>query len=463
MGFRKQFTSLCGAAAVLSGSILSVCLSLSAWGQDLPVATATYIGGPTADRGDSVDIAPDGTVVWAGKVEGNDFGLTATPLLGGGTGVVLRLAADGSQVLSVSRIGAEVLEARVNQTDGTIVVCGAFGIAVLDADAGSVLWSNSAVGSVIRVAIAADGTVAALKGPQSSVVTIFDSRGNQIGTTSPNPVWFTRDVALDAGTQQFFISGDYNTKLPSGLPVRIAYLRAYSYDGTFTWQNYAYGGGQLTGYEADTIGDRVSMGRDGNLYFLGGSAGGNTIFSRSPRDLTVPAPNVTTDKYTNPYNTKSNTFAYFACFRPADGSMQRGQFLLPRRPGDDLGNTMTRASITADENGNVYLCGAAAANIVGRDALTIAGIPVPPYSGDAYVAEISADFQTRKIWTTWGSGTTTDVAAGLGFAAMAATTGSATPQGYDGPLITVYALLPAPTHALSSSSPIGFLSTWPAQ
>lgn len=423
---------------------------------NLPVTTATYLNGSGASVASAVDIAPNNTIVYAGTLTGSNLGATPTALLGGGNGVVLRLNATGTSLVSLTRIGSRVDDMEVNRSDGQIAVIGSFGVAVLSADASSVVWSSiPATGSDSRVAIASDGTVAALVG---KTITTFDASGTLIkqwtlGDTS------VRDVAIDASSQSVYATGyhqvDTNLKMP--------FLRSFSYAGVAKWTNWRWSFSEANNVnlKADTEGYRVAMGRDGNLYFAGETDGGNNVYTRDPRNLSTSAPNVGYDKYNQTSGISGSfRFSYYARLDPATGDLLLGQYVLARLSSGN-GNTIRARSIAADETGRVYVGGVSAASIADRDNNQIAGIDVGPYGGsDAFLLVVSPNFQTREVWTplagpapNGGKGTVTAVAAASGIRALGATS-------TEGSFITHNALLAAPGRTVSDTNTVGYLAAW---
>ncbi|MGH2354834.1 MAG: hypothetical protein ACRDJN_24765 [Chloroflexota bacterium] len=414
---------------------------------NLEVTTATYLGGAGAQAA-AVDVAPDGGVIFGGvwpraRATGGDpstghlagqmadsgyaSGLETVSLLGGGDGVVVRVAAGppsgmgsatptpatphGAEavgvtaptapvVLSVTRIGASVDDLKVN-AGGAIAACGDFGVAVLDPTASAVLWADDP-GPVRRCAFGDDGTVAALAGHS---VYVYGSGGGMLGNWSAG-VSHHNDVAIDSGRNAVITTGYTNRRTARGLRVQVAFLRAWSYSGVLRWSNYDVPADQLWPLVADTRGVRVSMGRDGKLYFAGESAGGDSIFSRSPAEPGAGAALsdeqlARTDAFTIPYNTRSNHITWFGRYDPADGTLERGQFLLARLDsGDRRGNTIRPRAIMADETGRVYLAGVTTSSIHNRDDQSIAGTQVGPYTGsEAFVLVVQPDFRERVVWT----------------------------------------------------------------
>jgi hypothetical protein len=385
---------------------------------NLQVSTASYLGS-TGTVATAVDVAPDGSTVLGGALlrEPGDAGdllasgaPPAVSLLGGGNGVVVRLASPGanqpsgasgaSGVLSVTRIGGSVEDVKVGAS-GSIATCGDFGVAVLDGAAGAVQWAATP-GAVRRCAFGDDGTVVALAGTSAFV---YAPGGVLAGSWSVGGT-AQSDVALDATRGLVFVAGYNNRRTPQGEPVQVAYLKAWTYNGTPAWTAYDAPADRLGAWFADTRGVRVALGRDGRLYFAAESAGGNSIFSRQPRNVTLPLRDeqlVRMDAFSNPFNTPNNHITWLGRYDPADGSLEKGQFVLARLDyGNRRGNTIRPRAITADEEGRVYLVGVTNASIQDRDVRTISGATVGPYAGgEAFLLVLQPDLRQRVVWTTF--------------------------------------------------------------
>ena len=424
---------------------------------NLPLYSSTYLTGPGSDEGTAVDLSLwDGAIVFAGRVEGEDFGLKPVELLGGGPGALLRFDTTGITPLSLTRFPGSVLDMETQRTTGDIALIGTFGVALIAPDGSGAHWHVPlSTNANKRVAVGDDGTVAAL---DNKTIRVFDSAGKlQSEWTLGNN--FVNDLAIDAASGTVIVTGFDNKRLPGGGPVQVAYVYGYTYGGTRTWVNYDWPGGDLATNQADTRGMRVTIGRDGLLYFAGESAGGNTIYRWNPRQLNQPGPNVRYDQYNDPYNTASNHITYYARMNPSDGEIFQGQFLLSRL-SSTRGNTIRPHAITADELGNVYLTGASACCIANRDQQQIADQPIGTYRGDPFLLVVQPDFRQRLVWTAWsgqpdgGSGTIRGVTAGYGVAAV---TGNLTA----GQTITYQAIQDQPAHEPTGAAPAAFLAVFP--
>lgn len=424
--------------------------SPSAPANSLAVSAATHLGGPEDDSARAVDVAPDGSVVVGGIWPTyNPPGTTPVTLLNGGAGVVIRFDRSGRTVRSLARVGGSVADLEIDP-QGTIAVCGDFGVAALDATASSVRW-NATPGAASRCAVGSDGTVAVLVGNSAHVYSntgaLLKSWAIGVGTAN--------DIAVDGANQNVIATGFVQI---SG-NLQIPFIHAWAYDGALRWKSYDFPAGSPNLGSADTRGERIAIGRDGRLYFAASINGGTgaSVLTHDPKDSTkdVGSRIVVTDEYTNPFNIGSVKMAWFARFNPLDGSLELAQSLLTRL-GDDKGrkgNSITVAGMMADADGTLYLAGGAAAFIANRDAQSVGGVRVGPYGGDAFALVVSPDFKQRRIWTVFtapggGSGGAAGISIRNGVAALVATPAQA--------FITFNAVQPT-----SGGGKDAYLAVWP--
>lgn len=453
-----------GPLAALSAGENRLYLPLIIGGGDPPpggdgetgVTAATYLGGAGEDSTSGVAVAPDGSVVLAGMMPGhNPGGATPVTLLDGGDGVVVRLDPDGQAVRSVTRIGDTVTDLEINDS-GNIVVCGAFGVAVLNATASATVW-DADPGTGKRCALGSDGTAAVLVG---STAYLYDSDGTPLENWNISGNG-TNDIAVD-GANNLVIATGY-TQVSGNL--QIAFIRAWDYSGSLDWKSYDFS--SAPGLGADTRGERIAIGHDGQLYFAGSINGGTgaSIFSRDPKDFDQNIDNdprvVKTDDYTRATNIGSVKMTWFGRYEPTDGTLVTGQSLLTRRTSNNKGNSIGVNAITADATGRVYLAGSTSCCIKERDSQQIAGITVGGYEGsESYFMALSADFKERLVWTPFagpdasaGGSPATGVGVRDGVVAVSVSLNPKT----DGTrsLITYEALQAAP-----ATLPEGYLAIW---
>ncbi|MBD3393154.1 MAG: hypothetical protein GF418_13610 [Chitinivibrionales bacterium] len=410
-------------------ALLVFCLHAGA--AELELMGATYLGGAGADEAAAVDIAPDRTIVYAGVMAGALDGQAETSFLGGGNGILIRFNSSGTQVLSVARFPDRIDDMEIDRAGGNIATIGAFGTVVLSADASAAIWSADALGTGSggstlgpgrRVSIGARGTVAALFGKSFAV---YDNSGTELGTGSM-PHGHVNDVAVHDEHRRVFIAG-FDQRNTCGNPVQVAVVKAFDFDGTEVWKRFGFEAtsanfcGDYGNQMADTRGMLVTVGRDGDLYFAGESAGGNSIFRYNGEDLAT-ATLIHYDAFTHAYNTSSNHITYYARMDPSTGTVKMGQLVLPRL-SSGKGNTIRPTALGADEDGNVYVAGTTTFHIDSTGLPTIDGGDVAHAGGFVLISR--SDFMARLLWTTFEkeaySSTAYGVACGKGLSAVAST------------------------------------------
>ncbi len=419
---------------------------------NLQIAAASFFGAAGADTAEAVDVAPDGTIVLAGSfLNYVPTAITPIDLTPDTGGSVFRISNDGTQILSQTRFGTTLTDLEI-APNGSILICGDAGIALLSADASTALW-QATPGSVKRCALGNDSSAAALVGNQITVYTITGAVVGSwsLGTGTHN------DVAV-ASAEGIIVATGFR-QVSSNL--QLPYLRGYSYAGELVWTSYDWDAAPNLG--ADTRGERVAIGRDGKLYMAGSINGGTgaSVFSRDPKDLSVRLDRerlITTDTYNNPTNVGSVKMAWFGRFHAADGTLLQSQSLLTRL-SNGRGNSISILAITADEYGNVFIAGSTSASIQNRDTRQVAGITVGSYAGgEPYFLVISSNLRQRHIWSPFaapggsaGNSPANGVAVRRGTAAIAITL-------TQGGLITKPPLNPTPAE-LSDA----YLAIWPVQ
>ncbi len=419
---------------------------------NLQLSAATYLGAASEDTANAVDVAPDGTVVLGGSFpEYTPAGITPVDLPGATSGGLLRIRNDGQQILSLTRFGSSISDLEIG-SDGSILICGSGGIALLDDTASTARWSATS-GSVSRCAIGSDGTAAALVG---NTISVYNSAGAPLGT-----------IALGTGTHNdLAVAGAQGLVIATGFRqveanLQLPYLRGYSYDGTLQWTSYDWNA--APGLGADTRGERVAIGRDGLLYMAGSINGGTgaSVFSRDPKNFDLKLSTdrlIATDTYNRPTNVGSVKMSWYGRFNPQDGALIVSQSLLTRL-SSGRGNSISILGITADQYGNIYISGSTSASIENRNTRQVAGITVGDYSGgEPYFLVVSSDLRQRHIWspftapgTSAGNSPATAVAVRGGTVAIAITL-------KQGALITQAPLAPQP-----ATLPDAYLAIWPIQ
>ncbi|MBE9144651.1 Calx-beta domain-containing protein [Planktothrix mougeotii] len=349
---------------------------------NLLLNSATYLGTTGSDSAASVEISPvDNNIIVAGNFNG--------------VGEIQRLQNGNTAPLSNTPLGGVVNDLDVDRDSGEIVAVGDFGIKVYNPTANTVLWSQP--GTFNRVAIANDGTVATLNN-STDTVTLWSPTGTLLTSTiltgtNVNPA----DIAIDPMTKQVFVTG-YN-QVSSIL--QTPFLRGFDSSLNLLWKTWDFTAAEVTGQNlgADTRGERITIGQDGGLYFLGKTDGGNNVFQRNGQTITETlATLVNIDSFNNFSGAGAGSFTFHSKINPNTGTIDQGQFIVTRTSTG--ANSFTPNSITADEFGNVYIGGSSAFQLQNRPTKTINSQPVGAYTlGEMAVLGLSADYTVRKFWT----------------------------------------------------------------
>ncbi len=371
---------------------------------NLDVSAATYLGGKEDDSTNAVDISLDGKfVIVGGSLKNAKLGGKETELLGGGDGTIVRYNSQTNQVIATARLPGKVLDLEVSK-NGDIAVAYEGGIAVLNGDATEVKWSKS-LSDVARIAISDSGKVGVVrdrKGDDRAY--LFDSNGEELQKWSTNSSRRNfLDIAVTDQNGGMVIATGFEQK--TGI-LQVAFTEALSYEGESLWKNYDFDDKDIykENLMADTRGQRVAIGRDGQLYssyFVNGGTG-FSIFYRDPFDLSEKVTadrKIETDQYTKPTNVGSVKMTWYGRYDLKTGDLVKGQSLLSRF-NSGKGNSVDVDSITATEDGTVILGGSSAYKIANRSEQTIEGKPVSEYTGfEGYIAIISPDLTERLAWT----------------------------------------------------------------
>lgn len=374
------------------------------------LAFAGYLGGGASDALNVVQVAGDCAVYAGGQLSGPVAG--APRLIGStpetGTGVLVRTNPGTGAVLSAVRFGTVINDAHVRRSNGDIAIASDQGLALLSSNLAQTKWVKS--GQFTRVSIAADGTVAALEGAAGKRLMVFAADGallfeRSFGDSQVN------DVAVRSGSApaelRVMVTGMAQRDGGGCKELQVAWIRTFGADSQLAWRAYDWSHAQAFGRNsscADSRGLRIDVGQDGNLYFAGESAGGNSIFRYDSRDLAAAAPNVGSDAYNQAYNTAANHITYFARLDPSNGALKAGSFLLSRL-SSSRGNTIRPRAITADAAGNTYVGGITFASIQNRQSIRLNGQQLADYAGgEPWLLVVGPDLRQRKLWITFANG-----------------------------------------------------------
>jgi len=379
------------------------------------LSISTYLGG--TDTNESFTGAvylSDGTLVLGGILDPALFpGVTPLYLNGstpGDRGVVARLSGDGTQVLGVTVVGAQVTDLDTDDSDRIFVAAMGDGAVVLNAGADTVLWSaDYSPAHAHRVDAADGGTFAVLTSSQANYLDsrvhtgsnyIYDTNYTLLGTTGGSPQ-YTLDLAVDETSQTVVFIG-YKNIFTSGNPVDIPSIVGRGYDNSIKWHAYDWGGesegtswlNYYTNNMADTRGARVII-HGGKVYAGIEFDGGNTPLRYDPFDLAVPASVVGGDQYHFMANTSTVPKTFIGIYDAATGSYYTGQWITNRLPnGNDNTIRIEHGNLLVDDAGRIHVVGSSAAG------LPMTHDPFPgAYSGGGYHLVYSPDFESREFMT----------------------------------------------------------------
>jgi hypothetical protein len=381
------------------------------------LTTARYLGGVGNNEARATAFANNGDILAGGNFANlQTTGATSQVLSGaksGAPGKLLRLSNDGTQVLAQITLGQRIDSLQVRDR---IVVGGDFGVVVLD-NKFNVIWQDSlaglaagngnAEGGQTRVAVEPSGRVAVLR---DKTVTLFSATGQKIASRKIDRT-YVNDLAMDPAGRRIYVVGFSNRN--SGKPVQVSFLHALDPQNDLKelWRTWDFEAKLLSDPKNNNMADsrlyRVVVASDGQVVVLGESAGGNSIYRWSGKDLTTSTL-VSTDMYNTAYNTSSNHILYYGKVNAATGNVVAGQLTLTRlTPAKGYKGNTIRAkdgALAVDKQGRLYIGGVAAYAIAERDSNQINGQQISPYTGsDMYLLMVSADLKQRLRWTAFSA------------------------------------------------------------
>lgn len=401
---------------------------------DTQITAAGYMGGDGEDLGNAVAIQKHGTVVIAGKFTGLPQGGSTHLLMGAeadAQGALLRLADGGKTLSSVTRLGDSVDDmALMPGTDG-ILAYGPFGLVLLNSDGREIIWEKSGadIGRVDvsaiyssgrRVAVAENGEIAIMGNIRNDsndnigTVHLFDAEGTpieagsfqipptEIGGGTYNETW--EDIAIDADHQLIFVTG----KAQRCSQYQSSFLMAYSYTagddfGTQRWKAYTLwcSGAENENLTADARGKRVIY-KDGFLYFVGNTDGGNNLFTKDSLDyLSTQTNNIVIDRWNNGAGFGSGKIAYFAKMNPETGAVVKGQFQFSSA-GVNQARSFAIEALSVNSDGGLCIGGQSEKEMPLRDQLMLNSSPIGARvdNENAYIC-VNSDFDERTRVASW--------------------------------------------------------------
>lgn len=383
-------------------AILLLAASTAATAMAADAVVSTYWGSPKHDELRAVVVLPNGMVAAGGLTEAAVTG-EKNKKVEGGEGRITFWSAEGKRI---SEEPCGIVPSDMDcDANGRLLVVGRGGVFCWDPVAKSKRWQAEVGGDDARVCAGPSGGAVVLANKR---VSVLDSAGKvtaEFGTAGG----FVNDVACDPTSQAIFVVGfDNKHGTPPGqkrYPVQVAFVRAYDLRGEQRWQAYAWGGQEVADRQlmADTRAYRIALGDDGKLYVAGESAGGNTIWLRSSRNLDETLPMPKFDAFQHAYNTAANHITAVVRLDPKTGASEAATLLLARLP-NGKGNTIRPRAITADAQGNIFVGGASAFSppktpgVFGREG------------GGAFLVVFDSQFRRTFATTLAGSATLQAVA-----------------------------------------------------
>jgi hypothetical protein len=394
------------------------------------IKTSTYLGGVSNDFVGGIEYTKDGFLL-AGINTDNNFGLTPKVLDGGGNGAILKLDSTGTKVLGVTRVAEWIDDLKIDPNSGRVAVATNDGIKVLSSSlttisfqdqintAGSGYTSSpqkEVVTNGRKVSFGQNGNVAFLSNKQFRV---YDTAGkqtlsSQIGNTTVNT------ILLDTVNESIYLGGMRQYTKGACKQYKSPYIRAFGYNATEKYNLYSWTIAQVyspSNYCADTEIMSLSRGRDGGIYMVAKSDGGNSVLTRNPKDLTkscdcmiqasespsVPHPFTSSQ---NAGGAPTNSFIFKYTATPTMLTPVKGQTVVARK-SDGKTNSYFINDVKADADGTVAYIATSAASFAHRNLQRITiensdvtNQPLGIYSGgDANLVIMDSTWKERKTGT----------------------------------------------------------------
>ena len=320
---------------------------------DSPALLATWLGGPKADFVGGIAIAPDGSILVGGTLPAVDLtSWNAAHLMGEGDGIVLRISPDGKRPLAVLRRDGSVDDLRVDAA-GHLYLIGSHGYAKLDPSLRTE-WALDAKTRNGRITPGPAGGAVTLSGDQISVL----DRHGKVQNAWSIADRLVHDIICDPVHRVIYATGSSKPGIKEG---EIPFVYAFDLTGKTLWKAYDWTRDQVDGQKlrAGSVGLRLALGKDGQLYVAGESHGGNTVWGRQSIDLGASLPG-STDRFHNPYNIGNQFLTFVGSLDPRTGKVFQSKMLLGRADRD-RGSSMRPAALAVDGDGRIYVGGWAGA------------------------------------------------------------------------------------------------------
>jgi hypothetical protein len=320
-------------------------------------------------------------------------------------------------------------DVEVQPLTGRIAIISDVGVAVLEADATTLVWESDEIpaGSSLQptasfgrqVSIgASDGVVAAA---HFGRVQIFEEDGALRGTLDPLDDISSlsggsrfEDIAVDARTERVVMVGWQQAcaEQLTAFAVAMSYAPESfdqgDHDGALAWRRYDWTCAQreLAGATSDAklLRARVLAGE----VTVAGTSRGGSMFQRQPDpegDPRTPAGNQVNDIYDTPTEEDDVNVAYVARFGTDDGAFVFGRFLMARSTRGGNALPIEAFALDVAPGGDVIVAGRASGPIEARDQVTIGGRAVAPYTEpEAFTAILADGLATRERWEVYTAG-----------------------------------------------------------
>jgi len=395
--------------------LVSLCYSLVVAGtKGFFPSVSSFLGSSSdEDAFYSSAILSDGTIVLGGVLgdisEQHEDITCLNGTIPSSQGVIIRLHADGREILSVTTIGNYVVDISTDTDDNIYCAAMDSGIVILNKYADTILWSQTFDKPVHRVDAGASGYFAVLTSQtgnfltqkiHSAAIYVYNPQKQQLGSFGGQSN-FTRDVCIDESTQTVVTLG-FRNYTTDGQPVDVPGYIGRRYDGTVKYRGYDYAANILNtngSNMADARGQRCTFGPDGFLYLVFEVDGGNFVFDNDPKDVMQNVSWVKGDIYNQSYNTKTDPSLFYGRYNAQTGDYINGQFFTARL-ATGLSNTVriVNGDMTVDTEGNMYLTG------ISASGMPFDFDPCGGYSGGAYVLLVKSDFSERLLCTRYNKG-----------------------------------------------------------
>jgi len=395
-------------ARFLFGATLPALALGASPGQAAPhVTSASYLGGSGDENVVAAAIMSDGTYIVAGTLSADFASVTPHNVGAGGPGFVACLDGSGQKIVWLTRLEQEVRDLRINAADELFVLTSSK-VLKLGSNGSSLLGTSADLGGGTALSVAGD-TVGVIANGNVFALSAID-----LSTRWQKPVGRSRvaGVAVD-GNGGVFVGGDNNTNTGQE-PYRSPYVLHYDKSGAqdsklFDWAGPDVRNGVML--QADSRVDLLRVDPLGQLWFGGGSDGGNTVFVHGAHDLKSDQPALANACYSGPcFNYKGAKHTGMLARIKADFSdLERASWYIPyynpssggvvNQPcgckGPPLSPNTLVVSDIAFSSDVVALVGNAAARIP-----ETADAWYPKGDGSAYFALLDRDLKTATFSTT---------------------------------------------------------------